>query len=377
MLLFKGNHLRLSHALGHRVTVLLLAGLSGLTFASSALASEITVASPVGGTSAGASVWVRAHNIGCDGLPPLAFGYSIDDSPDLAIGVTPYDIDVTHQAIGAGTHTVHFKSWTSNGVCPVVDSTFVANGGNDSAGGVDTAGAGAVDSATTPSAATNSLPGNASISDNLDSADAWQYEHDGGTPGYSRGSTVFPATTPVYDDAREFYMTYSDHGGERWHLSLGNNPDATHFVLDTYVYFADPEQVQNLEMDFNQVLSDGNTIIFGTQCSSISKTWEFTAVSGGGPHWHPSNVGCNPQTWAPNTWHHVQLAFHRDGGGAVVHDWVNLDGTQSNFQNANGYSGLSLGWARGDLLVNFQLDGSNADGGSITAFVHKMTVASW
>lgn len=327
------------------------------------MAANITIASPMNGASAGSSVWVRAHNVGCNGLAPTAFGYSIDDGSALSVGVTPYDIDVPNQSVSAGTHTVHFKSWTSSGACPVVDSAFTAGGGSGTSGAA-------------PSPAPATLPPNA-VPYDLDSQNAWQYEHDLGTPGDSRGSTVFPATTPVYDDAREFYMTYSNHGGERWHLAFGNNPNATHFLLDTYIYFVNPDQVQNVELDVNQVTAGGNTVIFGTQCSSISNTWEYASVSGNAPHWNPSNIGCNPRRWAPNTWHHVQVAFHRDASGNVVHDWVNFDGTQSNFQNANGYSSLSLGWAPGVLLLNYQLDGYNASSGSITSFVHKLTVFSW
>ncbi len=328
----------------------------GLLLSHSAFAGDITVASPVNGTNNSSSVWVRAHNIGCNGVPPSAFGYSIDNSGTVTWGVTAYDIDVTNQAIGAGTHTIHFKSWTSNGICPVVDTTVNAGG---SGGPV------------------SAPPPAASPSSNIDSSAAWQYEHDYGTSGSSRGSTVYPATTPLFDNAREFYMTYNSHGGERWHLAFGNNPDATHFTLDTYVYLANPDQVQNLELDLNQVMSNGQTILYGTQCSSVSHTWEFSTVSGNAPHWHASNVGCDPRSWSANTWHHVQIGFHRDSSGVVTHDWVNLDGAQHTFQNTASWGGLSLGWAHGVLLLNVQLDGYNAGSGSITAFMHKMTISSW
>jgi hypothetical protein len=36
-----------------------------------------------------------------------------------------------------------------------------------------------------------------------------------------------------------------------------------------------------------------------------------------------------------------------------------------------------LGWAKGDLLINFQLDGAAKDSGAITAYVHKLTVLRW
>src|ERR1700691_6003851 len=103
------------HASGRRLALLLLAAPSLLLLCQPALASDITVASPVNGTSVASPIWVRAHNVGCGGLSPTAFGYSIDNSSTLTRGITAYDIDVTNQAISAGSHTVHFKSWTSQG----------------------------------------------------------------------------------------------------------------------------------------------------------------------------------------------------------------------------------------------------------------------
>jgi hypothetical protein len=66
----------------------------------------------------------------------------------------------------------------------------------------------------------------------------------------------------------------------------------------------------------------------------------------------------------------------KDWGG-VTYDSVNLDGTHRVFNSATGYSAEHLGWAHGDLLINFQLDGANGGSGSITAFIHKMTIVRW
>jgi len=43
------------------------------------------------------------------------------------------------------------------------------------------------------------------------------------------------------------------------------------------------------------------------QCSSISKTWEYTIESSNSPHWKSSNIACNPLNWAAKTWHHTRL----------------------------------------------------------------------
>jgi hypothetical protein len=285
------------------------------------------------------------------------------------MGVTPYDIDITHFSIGGGTHTIHFKAWTSGGICPVVNTTFNVGG----SGGVTSGGG---NGAPPPSNPSVSIPSYARASADLDTSGNWSFEHDAGTPGGSRGSTAFPASTPLYDNAREFYMTYSGNGGERWHNSFGSDSAATHFVMDTYFFVKDPNQMANLELDLNQVMSNGETVIYGTQCSVYSHSWEWTYFSGGNPHWHSSNIGCNPTAWSANTWHHIQVAFHRDNNGVVTHDWVNFDGTHSTFSGATAGSAKSLGWARGDLLMNIQMDGHSGSG-SIAAYLHKTVFYRW
>jgi hypothetical protein len=293
----------------------------------------------------------------------------VDNSSTLVKGVTVYDID-TKATISGGTHTIHYKSWTSAGACPAVSTTFTVGGGSTSSGSSS-------GSSTSSTSAAYSLPSYAVPSAALEAVGGWSSEHDGGTPGSSHGSMVYPTSISSYDYARKFYMTYYDHGGERWHVGFGNNASSANFVLDTYVYIVNPSQVQNLEMDLNQVMSDGKTVIFGTQCSSISKTWEYVIVYSGHPHWKPSNVGCNPLTWKANTWHHVQIGFHRNSYGVVTHDWVNLDGVHHVFSGTTYNAALSLGWAKGSLTTNFQIDGEYGGSGSVTAYVHKMTFYHW
>jgi hypothetical protein len=364
MLHIQRNCRLLCESAGRAIAVSVLAA-SGLALSQPVFASDITVASPVNGTTVPSPVWVRAHNVGCNGLTPTSFGYSVDNSGTLVKGVTVHDIDTT-TAMSSGTHTIHYKSWTSSGVCPVVSTTFKVSGGSGSSS-----------SSSSSSGANYSLPSNAVPSSNLDGIGGWSAEHDTGTPGSSKGSMVYPAKTPSYDDAREFYMTYADHGGERWHVSFGKNATAVNFVLDTYIYVVDPSQVQNLELDLNQVMSNGETVIYGTQCSSISKTWEYAISSSNKPHWKSSGIACNPLKWSAKTWHHIQVGFHRNSSGVVTHDWVNLDGTHSVFKNATSASALKLGWAKGDLLTNVQIDGENKGSGSVTAYIHKLIFYHW
>jgi hypothetical protein len=227
-------------------------------------------------------------------------------------------------------------------------------------------------------APTSRIPANAISSGDLNASRNWQWNHDPGTPGSSQGSTVYPVPNLSPDNsAREFYMNYTGYGGEIYHVSFGQDTNATHFIYDAYVYIDNPSQLQNLEMDMNQVMADGRTVILGFQCASGSGTWEYTLIANGSPHWHPSNVACKVRNWTAKTWHHVQIASHRDASGNVGYDWVNLDETYSNLQSATGNSAVSLGWAKGDLLINLQFDGSSAASGTITAYTDKVIVYRW
>ena len=222
------------------------------------------------------------------------------------------------------------------------------------------------------------IPASATISSNLEAHSNWQWNHDPGTPGSSSGTSSYGVSSPSINGAsRIFALNYSAHGGEIYHLSFGLDPNATHFVYESYIYIADPTQIQNIEMDMNHVMANGQTVILGTQCANGSKSWEFTKVANGGTHWYASNIPCDPRSWTANSWHHVQIASHHDSKGTATYDWVSVDGTVTNFQNATGPSALSLGWQLGDLLINFQLDGYNKTSGAITVYTNKMAMYRW
>lgn len=231
---------------------------------------------------------------------------------------------------------------------------------------------------TPPAPPVSPIPETAVSSGILDGSAKWEWNHDPGTAGTSTGTTEYPVAGVSSDNAaREMDMSYTDYGGEIWHLSFGTDAAATHFVYDTYVMLVDPSQVANVEMDMNQVIANGDTVIFGMQCASGSGTWEYTTQTNAAPHWHPSNLPCNPKTWGTG-WHHVQIASERtDDAGDVTYDWICLDGTYSYFVGASGNSALALGWSAADLLLNLQIDGSSKTGGSLTAYTDQMQVFRW
>jgi hypothetical protein len=220
------------------------------------------------------------------------------------------------------------------------------------------------------------IPSTAISSGDLSSSSNWIWSHDSGTPGSAVGSTEFPVGSPSLDGkAREFYVSYSDKGGERFSLTFNHNTEVTHFVYDTYVYIDDPAQLANLEMDMNQVMSDGKTVIYAFQCSGNSGHWEYSTIESNHPVWHSTGLACSPKNWAANTWHHIQIASHRDSSGDVSYDWVNLDGNYKSV-NKGGYGALSLGWPAGDLNLNFQIDGATSRG-DVKLYQDKLTIFYW
>ncbi|MGB9415006.1 MAG: hypothetical protein WCB58_01720 [Acidobacteriaceae bacterium] len=212
----------------------------------------------------------------------------------------------------------------------------------------------------------------------LETSMAWKSDHDDQTRGWSTGSTNYP----IYPDGRnglsgrQFVASYGDKGGERYHLTFGHDAAATHFVYEANVYLVTPADIANVEMDMNQVLADGRTVIFGTQCSAHSKSWEYTYVDKSGTHWRASNIPCNPETWGAKKWHKIQIASHRDDEGNVTYDWIGFDGVYTDFQNATVFSTQSLGWWPGELLLNFQIDGAH-NSGIMDSYLNNLAIYRW
>jgi hypothetical protein len=331
------------------------------TITVSAATNGITVASPLNGSTVGSPVLMKATVARCGGAATTAFGYSVDNETALNKG-TATSIDVSDSTITPGAHTIHFKAWAGSVLCPVIDSDITVSGS----------------SPTPPTGPV--IPANAVAVTHIDQMSNWAEGHDPGTSGDSQGTTSLSTTVTHDGHSREFAMSkYTDGGGEIYHISFGSDENATHFVYDNWVYITDPASLENLEMDMNQVVSNGDTIIYGVQCAHGSKTWEYTINAGTRTkthaHWLPSNIHCDPQSWSANTWHHIQLAYHRDASGNVTYDTASLDGVTTAFSNAVGASAFALGWGS-VLLTNFQLDGAGTEG-SVTAYADNLTVYRW
>jgi hypothetical protein len=282
-------------------------------------------------------------------------GYSIDNSTYTAI--VPGNVVNTTVNTSIGAHLVHVKSWGAFGAPCVADVAITV----------------------VPSPIA-SVPDYAKVSREIQVWTGWHADYDTGTGiGISHGVMSLAQAPTLSGVSRKFATTYSNSAGERYYITIGTDPAPKNFLFDTWVYLASPSSdIANLEMDLNEVIWNGDTVIFGVQCDGYSNTWDYTANDGSPKKyddvWRHSNAYCNPREWSTNTWHHVQMAYSRNSAGHVTYKSIWLDGVEATL-DVTVPSAFSLGWGRA-LLTNFQVDGLGGYG-SATIFVDHMTVYRW
>lgn len=316
--------------------------------------AAISVSSPVNGSTVNTTFTVTATATPCSNQTIATIGFSMDNSSSTAT-VKGSTLN-TWASSGSGVHIIHFKSWGS-------------------AGAVCTA-----DVAITVGASSSSVPSNAVTAGNLQNVNGWGMLHDSGTGGTSTGWMQVTGSPSRSGYARQFATSYSSYGGERYTLWIGNDTSAHNFMYDGYVYIQSYNTgIANIEMDLNQVMPNGQTVIFGFQCDGWSSTWDYTANKGTptspNDQWVHSTQYCNPRNWGLNQWHHVQIQYSRDDSGYVTYNYVILDGAQQNI-GAKVLSAFALGWAPA-LVTNFQVDGATSTSGSSNVFLDNLNISRW
>jgi hypothetical protein len=316
----------------------------------------VIVGRPANSTRVGSPFALSATSSDCSSQSTSAMGYSLDNSSDTTI-VKGNSVEA-QVASGTGSHILHVKAWGDAGSACVTDVAITVEA----------------------SSATSTIPTDAIAVGSLQVLSSWVAQHDTGTSGSSTGLMSLVTAPSHGGDARHFASNYSDYGGELFHVSFGDDTTSTNFFYDAWVYLPSPSTaIANLEMDMNQVMSNGQTVIFGFQCDGWSSTWDYTANKGTPEKpvdtWLHSKAACNPRRWSTNTWHHVQVKYSRDDSGNVTYESVWFDGAES-ILNVTVPSAFALGWAP-TLLTNFQLDGYLATSGAATAYLDDVTVYRW
>jgi hypothetical protein len=314
----------------------------------------IVINSPSNGANVSSTFTLSASASVCSSQSVSAMGFSFDNSPNNTI-IASQTINTTVNG-PSGTHTLHVKAWGPKGASCVSD--VVVN---------------------VSSSAPSLVPNGAVGVSALQASNSWITEHDTGTLGSSTGATKLTNSPSLSGTARQFYSTYNNNGGQRYHVSFGDDESSTHFVYDAWVYLdGSAVNLANLELDMNQTQTNGTTIIFGFQCDGWSSTWDYTYNKGTAANpidaWGHTSQPCNPRNWSRNAWHHVQVSYQRNDTGWVTYNSVYLDGVQQNI-NVTAYSEFALGWGP-TLLTNLQVDGLGSSG-SVNMYLDNVTVYRW
>ena len=321
------------------------------------LYTDVAISQPTGLNSLVSPFTLVANGSQCKSQPITAFGWSIDTSTSTAV-VSGSSMN-TQVTSPIGMHTVHVKTWGNAGSTCVNDLTVNV----------------------VPDPATV-VPSSAIVVNNLESQTNWVAALDTatGTAAWADGRASLTSNPSINGMSRQFDTTTASYGGERYHITFGADTYATNFLYDTWIYLgAGASNIANLEFDMNQVTSNGQTVIYGFQCDTWTKTWDYTANTGTASAfndvWLHSTQPCNVAAWTPNAWHHVQISYTRDDLGYVTYNSVWLDGVQQDL-NVRVYSSFALGWGS-TLLANFQVDGNTSASSSSTVYLDNFSIYRW
>jgi hypothetical protein len=325
----------------------------------SSASTGIDISSPSSGEHVSSPFTLSASSSDCQSEAVRTIGYSLDNSPDTTLfeGSTTLDAKVSETV---GTHTVHVKTWnTSGAVCVAEVAIDVTNATDD--------------------AATATVPSDALTNSSLQTLSNWVAIHDTGTSGGSVGYMSLVGTPEYSGPSRKFTTDYSNYGGERYSVTFGDDRTSTNFLWDGWVYLtSNSTNLANLEMDLEQTMSNGQTVVFGFQCDGNYGTWDYSENVGTAANpvgsWKHSSAACNPRSWSINTWHHVQISYSRTTSGSLTYKSVYLDGVEKTL-NATVFGARDLGWGS-SMTINFQVDGRSGSG-TTTVYLDDLTLKRW
>ncbi|MGH9615944.1 MAG: hypothetical protein ACRD28_04310 [Acidobacteriaceae bacterium] len=323
--------------------------------------AAINISSPSSGEHVSSPFTVSASASNCSSQAVRTLGYSMDNSPDTTLfrGSTSIDAQVS---ASKGTHIVHVKAWnTSGAVCVAEVAIDVTNVTDD------------------PATDTSSVPSDALRLSSLQTLGNWGGVHDAATSGSASGHMSLVGSPEHSGPSRKFVTDSSNWGGERYSVTFGDDRTSTNFLWDGWVYLtSSSSHINSLEMDLDQTMPNGQTVVFGFQCNGAYGTWDYSENVGSASnpkgYWKHSSARCNPRSWKVDVWHHVQISYSRTDTGKITYKSVYLDGVEKTL-NATVFGARDMGWGSG-LTINFQVDGLGSSGSS-TVYLDDLTLTRW
>jgi hypothetical protein len=337
---------------------------------SASSAGGVSVSEPAAGSTVASTFALNAASTYCSSQAVSAMGYSLDGSTSTAV---VYSTSVSASVTAAaGAHVLHVKSWGNEGAgCDTDVDITVSGSSSTTPGGSNIA----------PQGGSGPyVPSNAVSVSNIQTLGNWIGVDDPGTYGAAAGAMAMSGSPSITGNALELYTTYTYYGGELYYATFGDDTTTSNFVYDGWIYLTNSSgSIANVEMDMNQVMPNGQTVIFGFQCDGWNGVWDYTENAGTPTapvdHWVQSNATCNVQNWSQYAWHHIQVSYSRDGYGNVNYQSVWLDGNQQQI-NATVPSAFALNWGP-TLLTNFQVDSFAAGWSSSTIYLDNLTISRW
>jgi hypothetical protein len=331
-----------------------------LVFAAPAFAS-VDISSPSNGETVSSPFALSANASSCSSQQIGSMGYSLDKSSDTTMVSGSSSVDAQVSA-SAGTHTVHVKAWGDQGAVCVTDVAVTVSNVTDDV-----------------VANTSIVPSTAISVSSLQTMNNWKAIHDSGTSGGSSGYMSLVGSPVHSGPTRKFVTNYSNYGGERYSVTFGDDRTSTNFLWDGWVYLtSSSSSIAVLEMDLEQTMSNGQTVVFGFQCDGNYGTWDYSKNAGSASqpkgYWVHSQAACNPRSWKTYMWHHVQISYSRTTNGWLTYKSVYLDGVEKTL-NATVFSARDLGWGSA-LTINFQVDGRSSSGSS-TVYLDDLVLKRW
>lgn len=157
-------------------------------------------------------------------------------------------------------------------------------------------------------------------------------------------------------------------GHALWWKRLGNDTNASHFVLTLDQYIENPSVSWGTEYNVNQII-DGGWYNLAVQCSFGLGIWQVWDPAN--QHWVPSSVPCARPT--PSSHAQLRLEFARSNGQAVFVS-IGINGT--NYPLNMAFNPLPINGANGDFGVSFQLN-SNGNPDPYSVWVHNLSLNYW
>lgn len=176
----------------------------------------------------------------------------------------------------------------------------------------------------------------------------------------------FPVTNVTRDGhARRFDVSGPADTNALWYIYAGETQASAHNgLIDLWIYLpAADDKAQAFEYDAFQY-EDSTRYMFGHQCDQLgSGRWDvWDALHG---QWVVTGIPCE---LSKDVWHHLQIAFHREGT-YQHYDSITIDDHVNAVNLVESAGPLPHGWANTSGL-NIQLD-IGPEGATISEYVDE------